>query len=165
MSKREAALKALDSLRNTDDTQESEEEEEYKTNHHIIDSIESKINRVNEDQNIGKTSKIGVIWTKLKNGEDLSKPAPTSYATRNKDNTKLSAFLMIFDISMLNLIVQCTNLNPKNYEDVSFTFIGVLIFRGCQFGTAGSLSWLTKMIRKLTNFILNHKDFRVHENS
>ena len=73
------------------------------TNHNKIDSIESTINRVNEDQNIDKTSKIGVIWTKLKNGEDLSvrkkiyfneKPGPTSYATRNIDNTKLSAFLM-----------------------------------------------------------------------
>ncbi|RMZ93349.1 hypothetical protein BpHYR1_048400, partial [Brachionus plicatilis] len=74
----------------------SEEEKEDNTHHQIIDSIESTINRVNEDQNNDKTSKIVVIWTKLRNGEDLSvrkknyfneKPGPTSYATRNIDNT------------------------------------------------------------------------------
>ncbi|RNA27674.1 hypothetical protein BpHYR1_013293 [Brachionus plicatilis] len=88
------------------------------TNQHVIDAIESTINRVNEDQNLDKTSKLGVVWTKLKNGEDLSlrkkinfneKPGPISYASSNIDNTKLSAFIMIFDIYMLNLIVQCTN--------------------------------------------------------
>ncbi|RNA27479.1 hypothetical protein BpHYR1_033784 [Brachionus plicatilis] len=66
------------------------------------------------DQNLDKTRKIVVVWTKLKNGEDLSlrkkinfneKPGPTSYATRNIDNTKKSAFMMNFDMYMLNLIV------------------------------------------------------------
>ncbi|RNA41878.1 hypothetical protein BpHYR1_020987 [Brachionus plicatilis] len=74
-----------EALRNTDDT----------------------INRVNVDQNLDKTRKIEVVWTKLRNGEDLSqrkkinsneKPGPTSYATRNIDNTKLSAFMMNFDV-------------------------------------------------------------------
>ncbi|CAF1084562.1 unnamed protein product [Brachionus calyciflorus] len=99
----------------------------------------------NVDPNLDKTSKNGVVWTKLKCGEDLSlrkkinfteKPGPTSYATRNIDSTKLSAFLMIFDTSMINFIVQCTNSNAKNYENVTFinidilAFIGILFFRG-----------------------------------
>ncbi|RNA41819.1 hypothetical protein BpHYR1_039011 [Brachionus plicatilis] len=37
------------------------------------------------------------------------KPGSASYAIRNKDKTKLLALMMIIDISMLNLIVQCTN--------------------------------------------------------
>ncbi|RNA33160.1 hypothetical protein BpHYR1_009750 [Brachionus plicatilis] len=74
-----------------------EEEEVDDTNQHVIDSIESTINGVNVDQNLDKTRKIEVVWTKLKNGVDLSlrekinfneKPGPTSYATRNMDNTK-----------------------------------------------------------------------------
>ncbi|RNA04262.1 hypothetical protein BpHYR1_022386, partial [Brachionus plicatilis] len=34
---------------------------------------------------------------------------PTSYATRNIDNTKILAFMINSDMYMLNLIVQCTN--------------------------------------------------------
>ncbi|RNA27732.1 hypothetical protein BpHYR1_041482 [Brachionus plicatilis] len=114
MPKREAALKALKALRNTDDTQSLasdnddadflgnhnfldefdevdadvhekkekiifEEEEVDDTNQHVIDSIESTINR---------------------------KPGPTSYAARNIVNTKLSAFMMNFNMSILNLMMK-----------------------------------------------------------
>ncbi|RNA05656.1 hypothetical protein BpHYR1_025868 [Brachionus plicatilis] len=79
----------------------------------VLPSVISCPAQVNLDQNLDKTRKIEVVWTKLKNGENLSlrkkinfkeKPGPTSYATRNIDNTKISAFMINFDISMLNLI-------------------------------------------------------------
>ncbi|RNA21290.1 hypothetical protein BpHYR1_022697 [Brachionus plicatilis] len=101
------------------------------TSQHVIGSIESTINRANLDQNLDKTRKIGVVWTKLKNGEDLSRSEPTSYATRNIDNTKILAFMMNFDVYMLNLIIQCTNSTR-----ILFSFKKPKICR-CQFDTAG----------------------------
>ncbi|RNA27897.1 hypothetical protein BpHYR1_030466 [Brachionus plicatilis] len=94
MSRREATLKALGTLRNTDDTQSiaSDDDDNFldgfdendadvdedsnerdiflkkkrekvdDTNQQIIDLIESSINRLNDDQNLNKTSKIGIVW-------------------------------------------------------------------------------------------------------
>ncbi|RNA20409.1 hypothetical protein BpHYR1_037761 [Brachionus plicatilis] len=123
MSKREAGLKTLEALRNTDDTQfiasdDDDAKEVDDTSQHVIDSIESTINRVNLDQNLDKTKK---NWSCLDKAKEWRKfitkkkinfnerSEPTSYATRNKDNTKILAFMMNFDMYMLNLIVQCTN--------------------------------------------------------
>ncbi|RMZ98361.1 hypothetical protein BpHYR1_037502 [Brachionus plicatilis] len=126
-------LTPLNALRNTDDTQSiasDYDDADFLDDHYSLDEFDKvdgvvdedykerkrkfflKKMKVNKDQNLDKTSKIGVVWTKLKNGEDLSlrkkfnfdeKPGPTSHATRNK------AFMKIFDMSKLNLIEQCTN--------------------------------------------------------
>ncbi|RNA02650.1 piggyBac transposable element-derived 4-like isoform X1 [Brachionus plicatilis] len=65
------------------------------------------------------------------------KVGPTSYATRQINETKLSAFFMIFDLSMINFILNCTNCHAKAVDpQFSFTkedilaFIGLLYARG-----------------------------------
>ncbi|RNA26649.1 hypothetical protein BpHYR1_029348 [Brachionus plicatilis] len=90
----------LDEFDQVDDDKEKIlfEEEVDDINQHVIDSIESTINR---------------------------KSGPTSYATTNIDNTKLSPFIMIFDIFMLNLIVQCTNSIFLTFKNLKFVDVNL----------------------------------------
>ncbi|RNA32627.1 hypothetical protein BpHYR1_053003 [Brachionus plicatilis] len=103
-------------MRNTDDTQSiasDDDDADFLDDHNFLDEsdeVDADVDedskernrkfflkkKVNEDQNLDKARKNGVVWTKLKNGEDLSlrkkinsseKPGPTSYAARNMDNT------------------------------------------------------------------------------
>lgn len=118
-------------------------------NQHIDEAIQSVIQDANDydDPNLDKTSKSNIIWTRLKNGEETSlrkkivfdecktKPGLTTYATRRIDQTKLSAFFLIFDMTMINLMLKFTNINAAS-DGVVFTkedmlgFIGVLFCRG-----------------------------------
>ena len=81
------------------------------------------------DPNLNKTRKSNVIWTRLKDGEETSvrkiicfdqKPGPTSYAARQIDDTKLSAFLLIFDLTIVNSILNNTY---KNAFRVKFFYL------------------------------------------
>lgn len=182
MSVRMSAKKALESLRNADDTQsvtsdqsdndfvddddfddETDDddfevdssddlcdEEDDDLNRRIEESIEAVIEKALEghetDPNLDKTSKNGTIWTRLNNYEETKlrkkikfneKVGPTTYASRNSDGTKLSTFLLIFDMTMIRLIVNSTNTNSQSIEpnlkfteEDIFAFIGILFCRG-----------------------------------
>ena len=65
------------------------------------------------------------------------KPGPTRYAARQIEDTKLSAFFMIFDLIIVNSILNNTNKKAQQHEpDLKFTqedilaFIGILFCRG-----------------------------------
>ncbi|RNA31730.1 hypothetical protein BpHYR1_013789 [Brachionus plicatilis] len=131
-SKREAVLKALEALRNT-------EEEVDDTNQLVIDSIESTINRssVDIEQNCAANPlKSGQAknWSWLDKVKEWrrslrkkinfnEKPGPTSYATRNIDSTKLSVLMMNSDMSMLNLI----NRGAFKFFKINFCTLVVLM--------------------------------------
>ncbi|RNA35491.1 piggyBac transposable element-derived 3-like [Brachionus plicatilis] len=159
MSRRKAALQDLELLRNTDDArsevsddndndyEDNDFKEEMETLKTEYDSDEDSDNiEPGEETTIDKTSKNGTIWVRLDDGEETNlkkklnfneKVGPTSYAARHINETKLSAFFMMFDLSMINLILNCTNCHSKAVDPkLSFTkedilaFIGVLYARG-----------------------------------
>ncbi|RNA13707.1 piggyBac transposable element-derived 4-like [Brachionus plicatilis] len=76
----------------------------------------------------------------LKDGEETSlrkkinfneKVGATSYATRQINETKLSAFFIIFDLPMISFILNCTNFHAKAADpQVSFTKEDILAFIG-----------------------------------
>ena len=62
------------------------------------------------------------------------KHGPTSYAARQIDDTKLSAFFMIFDLTIVNSILNNTNKNAQQHEpDLIFTKEDILAFIGVLF--------------------------------
>ena len=99
-----------------------------------------------QSTNLDKTSKAGVHWTKLDDGDETcirkrivfnEKSGPTSFAASRIDSTALSAFLVIFDLSMVKMVLDCTNafaesVDPKlsfKKEEI-LAFIGLLLSRG-----------------------------------
>ncbi|RNA06461.1 hypothetical protein BpHYR1_000392 [Brachionus plicatilis] len=144
MSRREAALKARKELEKYKNC--NNENSVFKSLY-LDEAIESVIQNLNDsdliDPNLDKTSKSNVIWTRLKDGEETSvrkkisfdqKPGPTSYAARQIDNKKLSAFFMIFDLTIVNLILNNTNKNAQKHEpDPKFSREDILAFIGVLF--------------------------------
>lgn len=75
----------------------------------------------NED----KTSKSGVIWNKMNDSDETKirkriffneKAGPTSYAATRLDKSSLSAFLVIFDMAMVKMVVECTNVFAQTID-------------------------------------------------
>ncbi|RNA11814.1 hypothetical protein BpHYR1_017510, partial [Brachionus plicatilis] len=126
------------------------------TSQHVIDSIESTINRVNLDQNLDKTKK---NWSCLDKAKEWRKcitkkkinfnerSEPTSYATRNIDNTKILAFMMNFDI---------VNLTPpvfRGIKNIGLLSVKVLV-EIKQYETKKKFRHqLTNLVTKLTKQI------------
>ncbi|CAF1073630.1 unnamed protein product [Brachionus calyciflorus] len=84
---------------------------------HISESIEAVISDTN-DPNFDITSKNKISCRKLQNGEETSlrkkirfdeKPGPSHYAATRIDHTMLSAFMVIFDSSMIDMVLKFTN--------------------------------------------------------
>ncbi|RNA01972.1 hypothetical protein BpHYR1_023281 [Brachionus plicatilis] len=102
MSKREAALKALEALGNTDDTQSIASDDDDAD---FLDEFDEVDADVDEKEIFFLKKKwmiqtnISLILLKVQSiGKKINfneKAVPTSYATRNIDNTKLSSFMMI----------------------------------------------------------------------
>lgn len=176
MPKRASALRALELLTNVDDAESgssdgsdydfedddfesdnesigtedsSDDESEVDCDDDIDDQVEcgsDQEDALGQSTNEDKTSKAGVIWTFLNDGDETrvrkrinfhEKTGPTSYAATRVDGTCLSAFLAIFDLTMVKMVHECTNVFAQSVDpQCSFTkeeilaFIGVLLARG-----------------------------------
>lgn len=176
MPKRASALRALELLNNVDDVEsgssddsdfdfddddfESEKESidsenssddksEVNCDNEIDDQVESgtdQVDALGQSKNEDKTSKAGVIWTLLNDGEETTvrkrinfheKTRPTRYAATRVDIYCLSAFFAIFNLIMVKIVLECTNVfAPSVDPQCSFSkeeilaFIGVLLARG-----------------------------------
>ncbi|CAF0930735.1 unnamed protein product [Brachionus calyciflorus] len=110
------------------------------------ESIESVIQnaiQIDFDPNLDKSSRSGVIWIVLKNFEETKirkkityneKSRLTTYAARNADSTMLSCFLLIFDLTMIRTIMNCSYSNARNKDpNISFTEEDILAFIGVLF--------------------------------
>ncbi|RMZ95679.1 piggyBac transposable element-derived 3-like [Brachionus plicatilis] len=111
-----------------------------------------------QSRNLDKTSKAGVHWTKLDDGDETGirkrivfneKSGPTSFAASRIDSTALSAFLVIFDLSMVEMVLDCTNAFAESVDpQLSFkkeeilAFIGLLLSRGVFCHVWGNLLFL-----------------------
>ena len=128
---------------NEESDNESGDDEELAEN--MIDSIESSINQVLEDVNC--TSKDGKKWQKLKTNEDTrirnkikfsEISGLTKFSFNQLDEHALSAFLVLIDKKMLNLIIQSTKAEAVLQKNAAFkfefndllAFIEILYFKG-----------------------------------
>ena len=86
-----------------------------------LDTQTATVNLIEDesvDSQIDTSSKSAVIWTKLDSGDPKSlknrvrftqKVGPTAYAASRANQSALSAFLSILDLSLIQLVVQSTN--------------------------------------------------------
>ncbi|CAF0718698.1 unnamed protein product [Brachionus calyciflorus] len=168
MTRRVSAQKALEIMRNADKTQSvysDEEDRDFEDREYneedsepeiLIDCEEFDGHFVSDDEN---DDDVRVTFKRLlktqfnvslKNNEETTirkkidfneKVGPTSYAARQIESTKLSSFLLVFDVTMVKMVLNYTNMfaitkdpNLKFTKDDVFLFIGVLFYRGvtCQ---------------------------------
>ncbi|CAF0987998.1 unnamed protein product, partial [Brachionus calyciflorus] len=165
-----------------DDDVENDDDEDDEVERHIDESIESVIQnaiQIDFDSNLDKSSRSGVIWTVLKNFEETKirkkityneKAGPTTYAARNADSTMLSCFLLIFDLTMIRTIMNCSNSNARNEDpNISFTeedilaFIGVLFCRGYMCPNTPVKEMWSKLygIRLVSNIMSRNKFLKI----
>ncbi|CAF1049957.1 unnamed protein product [Brachionus calyciflorus] len=117
MPKRASALRALEFLRNANDAEsDASDQSDCDFDKNDFDYSTDDEAEVEYEVNIVELIYSGVIWTKLKDGDETSirkrivvhdKTGPTSYAASRVDDTSLSAFLAIFDL--VKMILKCTN--------------------------------------------------------
>lgn len=180
-------LKILQNISDDDSNTESNDELEFDEVNTLNDIIseEDELDEIdelasetfNDNYNADLTSKAGVTWYKINEGEktrvrnriDFSNHhGPTTFAKRNVDESALSAFSLIVSNTMIKKIVNYTNIYSKK-ERSEFeldkidllSFIAILLCRGvfCQKVSVNEM-WSTKYGKPIVSRMMSRNKFK-----
>lgn len=124
-----------------DDDYEDEDEYDFDEENDDSNTTTRNDNNAENNANLDRTSKDNIEREKMKIGDNTrirnrivfkEKGGITSYAANRIDETALSAFLCIFDMTMIKLTLEYTNLFAKDFN-ASFQVIKVRLIRWLEF--------------------------------